>query len=94
MFNFTLATLVSTLLSCFLAENALLSRKDVAKSILALPERKILDGYCLVGKIERTKEKFLVGQYHHCKFGDTPPPKRVEELHWGKYLPWNPIGAS
>ncbi len=62
------------------AENALLSHKEVSKSILSLPERRILDGYRLVGKIENTKEKFLIGQYHHCKFGQKPPPRSIEDL--------------
>lgn len=42
-------------------ENTLLSVPDVAYAIRTLPERKLLDGYRLVSKIENTRDKLLLG---------------------------------
>ena len=56
-------------------ENALFSQPDLARSIRSLPERRILEGYRLVGKIESIREKFLIGQHHRCKIGEVPPLK-------------------
>lgn len=44
-----------------LTENTLLSVSDVAHTVRTLPERKLSEGYRLVGKIESTREKVLLG---------------------------------
>ena len=54
------------------AENALLSQPDLAHSIRSFPERRLLDGYRLVSKIESTREKFLMAQHNRCKIGKMP----------------------
>ena len=43
------------------SENTLLSMSDVAHAIRTLPERRLLDGYRLVSKIESTRDKLLLG---------------------------------
>ena len=43
------------------SENTLLSISDVAHAIRTLPERRLLDGYRLVSKIESTRDKLLLG---------------------------------
>ena len=53
-----------------------------ARSIRNLPEKQLLDGYRLVGKIETTRMKLRVGQHHHCRFGPVPVVKFLEEQHY------------
>lgn len=61
-------------------ENALLSQPDLARSVRSLPERRLLDGYRLVGKIESTREKLLIGQHTRCKIGVMPPVTQQEKV--------------
>lgn len=62
------------------AENALLSQPDLARSIQSMPERQLLEGYRLVGKIEGIREKFLIGQHNRCKIGVMPPVRRERKM--------------
>ena len=39
---------------------------DVAHAIRTLPERRLLDGYRLVSKIESTRDKLLLGFHQVC----------------------------
>ena len=55
-----------SLLCPVLPENTLLSVPDVAYAIRTLPERKQLDGYRLVSKIESTRDKLLLGFHQVC----------------------------
>ena len=48
------------------SENTLLSMSDVAHAIRTLPERRLLDGYRLVSKIESTRDKLLLGFHQVC----------------------------
>ena len=50
------------------SENTLLSISDVAHAIRTLPERRLLDGYRLVSKIESTRDKLLLG-FHQVGVG-------------------------
>ena len=47
-----------------LPENTLLAGEDMAQSLRSISEKKLLDNYRLVSKIENTMNKFLVGYQH------------------------------
>lgn len=48
------------------SENTLLAGEDIAQSLRAISEKKLLDKYRLVSKIENTMNKFLIGYQHVC----------------------------
>ena len=46
------------------SENTLLAGEDMAQSLRSLSEKKLLNSYRLVSKIESTMNKFLIGYQH------------------------------
>ena len=65
-------------------ENTLLSQpaQHIARTIRNLTERQLMDGYRLVGKIESTKMKFLIGRHHALKFGPQRPTTYVKDKYY------------
>lgn len=72
-------TAINTYLFVF-PENALLSQPDLARSIRGMPDRRLLEGYRLVGKIEGIRVKLLMGQHNCCKIGLMTPVRQEEKI--------------